>query len=218
MRPDTPVTTVGILGAGKVGTVLARVALKAGYRTLIAASGDPEAITLIIDVLAPGARAVGAAEVAREADVVILAVPLGRYRELPASELAGKIVVDAMNYWPDTDGVLADFSEPEASSPVVAAALPSARLVKAFNHLGYHQLDEDARPAGAPDRHAVAIAGDDEEAVATVAALVDAMGFDAVPAGPLDAGRRFGPGSALFGVSVDQDTVRGLLAEQTATL
>ena len=88
---------------------------------------------------------------------------------------------------------------------------PGARLVKAFGHLGYHQLDEDTRPAGAPDRHAVAVAGDDGHAVRSVAGLVDRLGFDPVVAGPLEAGARFGPGSALFGVSVDRAQVERLL-------
>lgn len=203
-------TTVGVLGAGKVGSVLARRAAAAGYRTLIAASGDPDAIRLVVEVMAPGATAVGAADVVREADLVILAIPLGRHRTLPAAQLAGKIVVDAMNYWPPTDGVLPEF-EDAPSSPLVAAALPGARLVKAFSHLDYHQLDQDARPPGASDRHAIAIAGDDEPAVRAVADLVDRLGFDPVVAGPLAAGVHLGPGHPLFGVSTDRAGVERLL-------
>lgn len=204
-------TTVGILGAGKVGTVLARLSVAADYRTLISASGDPEAIRLIIDVLTPGATAKASTDVARESDIVILAVPLGRYRALPAAELVGKVVIDAMNYWPPNDGVIAEFEAGAPSSQVVAAALPGARLVKAFSHLGYHQLDEDGRAAGAPDRHAIAIAGDDEQAVQAVAGLVDRLGFDPVVAGPLAVGIRFGPGSTLFGVSTGRAEVGRLL-------
>jgi predicted dinucleotide-binding enzyme len=152
-------------------------------------------------------------EVAREADLVILAIPLGKYRSLPATELSGTIVVDAMNYWTPNDGYLDEFEGDVYSSAVVAAALPGARLVRAFNHLGYHQLDEDGRPPGSPDRHAIAIAGDDREAVEIVAALVDSFGFDPVDAGPLAAGIRFGSGSPLFGVSTTKDQVARLLAE-----
>jgi predicted dinucleotide-binding enzyme len=210
------VTTVGILGAGKLGTVLARLAVAAGYRTLIAASGDPAAIRLVVDVMAPGAIATSAADAAREGDLVVLAVPLGRYRTLPTTQLAGKVVVDAMNYWPPTDGVLPEF-EDAPSSPVVAAALPGARVVKALSHLDYHQLDEDARPPGAPDRHAAALAGDDEQAVQVAAELVDRMGFDPVVAGPLGAGARFGPGSRLFGVSASRADVEALLDAKGTT-
>ena len=206
-------TTVGILGAGKVGTVLARLTIAAGYRTLISASGDPAAIELIVDVLAPGATAKTSADAAREADLVILALPLGKLGSLPMAELAGKIVIDATNYWPPTDGTIERFESNPDSSSVVAALLPDSRVVKAFNHLGYHELDEDGRPQGAPDRHAIAIAGDDAEAVRVVADLVDAVGFDPVVAGPLAAGIRLGPGGPLFGVSAPRDEVEDLLKQ-----
>jgi predicted dinucleotide-binding enzyme len=206
------VTTVGILGAGKVGTVLGRLAVAAGYRTLVAGSADPAAIDLIVEVMTRGAVAKTAGAVAREADIVILAVPLGKYRSLPAQQLDGKVVVDAMNYWPPVDGVLPEFEDGVPSSLVVANALPGARLVRAFNHLGYHQLDEDARPAGVPDRHAIAIAGDDPDAVRAVADLVARLGFDPVVAGDLAASAGFGPGSELFGTSTSRAEVARLLA------
>lgn len=209
-------TTIAILGAGKVGTVLARLAVAAGYDTLIASSGDPAAIRLVVGVMAPGATATTATDAAGQGDLVVLAIPLGKYRTLPSARLAGKIVVDAMNYWPPTDGLLPEF-EDTPSSPIVAAALPGARLVKALNHLDYHQLDEGARPAGAPDRRAVAIAADDEHATRAVARFVDRLGFDPVIAGPLATGVRFGPGSALFGVSTDRGHAQRLLAVAVPT-
>ncbi len=212
MSGDASTTTVGILGAGKLGTVLARLSVAAGYRTLIAASADPAAIGLVVEVMAPGADARSATEVADLADIVILAVPLGKYRTLPAAQLAGKVVIDAMNYWPSVDGTIPEFEDVAASSQVVARALPGARLVKAFSHLGYHQLDEDARPAGSPDRHAIAIAGDDADAVRDVAELVERFGFDPVVAGDLAAGARFGPGTDLFGTSAGRGEVTRLLA------
>lgn len=204
-------TTIGILGAGKLGTVLARLCVAAGYRTLIAASGDPSDIELIIDVMAPGAVPTTSAQAAFEANLVVLALPMSRYRTVPAAELAGKIVIDAMNYWPQTDGTLGEFETEVSSSELVQAHLADSRVVKALSHLGYHELDEDSRPAGAPDRHAIAIAGDDEGAVRAVGDLVDQVGFDPLVAGPLAAGALFGPGSALFGVSTDHRTARGVL-------
>ena len=195
-------TTVGILGAGKLGSTLARLSTAAGHRTLIARSADLGELPLVLSVLAPDAIAARAEVVAREADIAILAIPLGRHPELPVAELAGKVVIDAMNYWPQTDGRLPEYEGGASSSLVVARTLSGSRLVKALSHLGYHELEADARPHGAVGRRGIAIAGDDADAVGSVSALVDSLGFDPVAVGGLDQGVHFGPGTSAFGVSV----------------
>jgi predicted dinucleotide-binding enzyme len=190
--------TLGILGAGRVGTSVARAALKVGYTVNIAGSGPASNISLITEILVPGARAVDGAEAVASADIVVLALPLHKYRSLDPSLLAGKIVIDAMNYWSPIDGTQDDF-ESGSSSETIAAYLPGARLVKTLNHIGYHDLEADDLPAGTAGRRALAVASDDDEAAQLVMSFIDSLGYDAVNAGSLAAGVAFEPGTTIFG-------------------
>lgn len=208
----TPVRTVGIIGAGKVGTVLARRAVEAGYKVLIAGSGEPSAIELIISVLAPGARAVTTEDAARGADAIILALPLGCFRKLAPLAFEGKLVLDAMNYWLETDGPSEEFGGPDAStSELVQRHFADADVVKAFNHMGYHDLDEKGRPAGHPERLAIAVAGNNPGAVAQASAFVHSLGFDPLPLGDLRQGVRVQPFTEAFGAATDFTGLRELV-------
>lgn len=214
IEPRKP-STIGILGAGKLGMVLARLAIVAGYRVLIAGSGAASKIALTVEVLAPGAIATESATAIAEADVVVLALPLGRHVSLPPANFSNKLVIDAMNYWPEIDGVREDFSDPAVStSEIVQRHLSAARVVKAFNHMGYHDLEDGSRPTGAPDRKAIAVAGDSSSDVGIVAEIVDALGFDALFAGRLADGVSLQPGTALFGANLPLEELEAALIKQ----
>lgn len=189
---DAAVTSVGILGEGRVGTALARLAHDAGLAVATAGStGDPE-------------RVLGA-------DVVILAIPLGRYRTLPAERLRGALVIDAMNYWWELDGARPELADPTTSTSETVQRVLGARVVKTLNHVSAWALENLARPSGAADRIAVGLAGDRPEDVARVAALLDRLGFEPVAVGDLAAGVALEPESDLFGADADAAELRRLV-------
>jgi predicted dinucleotide-binding enzyme len=200
---SAPLPRIAVLGAGHVGPVIARVAMEAGYRVSIAASGDPKKIELIAQVLVPGAEPRWAADAVGEADIVVMAIPLHKFATLDPAMVAGKLVVDAMNYWPPIDGVQEMFEDRRyGSSEIVARRLARSTVVKTLNHIGYHELDEERRPAGSLERRALGVASDDPRAAGVVAELIERVGYDAVRLSSLSAGRLLEPGGPVFGVSL----------------
>jgi predicted dinucleotide-binding enzyme len=194
---------IAVLGAGHTGPVIARVAMDAGYPVSIAASGDPERIELIAQVLAPGAEPRWAADAVRDADIVVLAIPLHKFATLDPSLVAGKLVVDTMNYWPPVDGVQEMFEDgAHGSSEIVAQRLTRSTVVKTLNHIGYHELDAERRPVGSPERRALGVASDDPGALEVVAELIERIGYDAVRLPSLSAGRILEPGGPVFGATL----------------
>lgn len=207
---------IAILGAGKLGVTLAQLAIKAGYEVTIAGSGSRKKIALTVEVLAPGAIAASTKDAIRDADIVILALPLGKFRNLPQSALADKLVIDAMNYWWEVDGDRANIvSDDTSSSDAVQEYLSSSRVVKALNHMGYHDLHDENRPRGEAGRKAIAIAGDNSVDVAIVEELIDTLGFDPLHIGKLSEGIRLEPGTNVFGANVSLTELKRLLDQQT---
>jgi predicted dinucleotide-binding enzyme len=208
---------LGIVGAGKFGTTLARAALAAGYDVAISGSGPAEEIALTVDVLSAGAHAATTDEVVRHADIIVLAVPTHRFRELPRDLFAGKILIDAMNYWQPVDGYDPELTTaPDGTSTIVQERFPSARVVKSLNQLGYHQVEESQRPKGEPDRIAVGAAGDDRLAVRKVMRLLDRLGFDPVDAGPLKNGSALEPDGSPVAATYSADQLSQLISLRTA--
>ena len=194
---------IAVLGAGHSGPVIARVAVEAGYHVAIAASGDPERIALITEVLVPGAEPRWAADAVAGSDIVVLAIPLHRFATFDPGLVAGKLVIDAMNYWPEVNGFLAAFADRrDPSSEIVQRRLDGSTVVKTLNHIGYHELADDRRPAGSPERRALGVAGDDAGAVDAVAHVIERIGYDAIRLESLGAGRLLEPGGPVFGVSL----------------
>jgi 8-hydroxy-5-deazaflavin:NADPH oxidoreductase len=192
---------IAVLGAGHVGPAIARLALDAGHSVGIATSGNPGDLALVTQLLIPGAEPLWAVDAIARADIVVLAMPLHRFLRMDPNDLSGKLVIDAMNYWPATDGRLGPPFDGEriGTSEVVSERLYAATVVKTLNHVGYHELENYARPSGSVDRRALGVAGDDLDAVSTVSAFVDRIGYDAVQLGPLSVGRVLQPGGPVFG-------------------
>ena len=183
--------TVGFIGSGNIGGTVARLAVAAGYDVVMSNSRGPETLADLVAELGPHARAATSAQAAAAGDLVVVSVPLKAYLAVPQDEVAGKPVMDTNNYYPQRDGHLAELDSGETtSSELLQRHLPTAYIVKVFNNIFVKHLASLARPAGAPDRSALAIAGDDEGAKAAVTAFLDAIGYDAVDAGPLGAGGR----------------------------
>ena len=194
---------IAVLGAGHVGPVIARVAIAAGYEVTIAASGDPERIALITEVLAPGAEPLWAADAVKDADIVVLAIPLHKFATFDSALVADKLVVDTMNYWPPIDGIQEMFEDRRyGSSEIVARRLARSTIVKTLNHIGYHELEDERRGEGSPQRRALGVAGDDRGAVAIVSEVIERIGYDTVRLDSLSAGRLLEPGGPVFGASM----------------
>jgi predicted dinucleotide-binding enzyme len=210
---------LGIVGAGKAGTAIARAAVAGGYDVAISGSGSAERIELIVEVLAPGAHALSTDEVVRSAELIVLAIPMHRLRQLRRDLFAGKILVDAMNYWDEIDGIDEQFeTAPAGTSMLVQEWFSSARVVKSLNHLGYFKFEKSRRARGAPGRVGMAAAGDDRSAVAAVLQLIDTFGFDAVDAGNLASGLALQPGGPVFGAGHSAKELSNLLSRRAGAV
>jgi predicted dinucleotide-binding enzyme len=183
--------TIGLIGAGHIGSQVARLAAAHGYNVVISNSRGPETLFALVAELGPNASAGTAVEAAKAGDIVVVTVPLKNYRAVPVAPLAGKIVIDTNNYYPERDGHIRELdNESTTTAELLQAHLPTSKVVKAFNHIYAAELTTHGQPAGSKNRRALVIAGDDQAAKAAVTHLLDQFGFDTVDAGPLSEGWR----------------------------
>jgi predicted dinucleotide-binding enzyme len=201
MSRATGIKTIGLIGSGHIGSTVARLAVAAGYDVVLSNSRGPETLADLVSELGDRARAATPAEAAAAGDLVVVTVPLRAYRSVPVEPLAGKVVIDTNNYYPGRDGQIPELEDGSATvSGLLQQHLGTARVVKGFNNIYFKHLQALARPAGAPDRTALPIAGDDASARATVAAFLDSIGYDAVDAGGLAESWRFERDMPAYGV------------------
>jgi 8-hydroxy-5-deazaflavin:NADPH oxidoreductase len=206
-------TTIGIIGAGHIGSQVARAAIGHGYDVVISNSRGPETLAGLVAELGQKARAATAAEAGAAGDFVVVTVPLKAYRDVPVESLAGKVVIDTNNYYPQRDGVFPELEDESTTvSELLQAHLPSSNVVKGFNHIPFGDITSDGAPAGTPNRRALAIAGDDGQAKELVTTLFDEIGFDTVDAGPLAEGWRVQRDTPAYGVRRNAQELRADLA------
>ena len=198
---------IGIIGSGNIGGTLTRRLSALGHDVTVANTRGPDSLAALA---AETGATPATPDEAADAELVVIAIPLRAVPDLP--DLAGRIVVDANNYYPGRDGRIEAIEGGTASSRWVAGQLPGARVVKAFNTIQWSHLLEHGRPAGEAGRIALPVAADDAEAKRIVMELVDALGFDAVDAGDLDDSRRQEPGTEVYGADLDADRTRAALA------
>jgi len=205
--------TIGFIGAGHIGSQVARLAVSCGYPVVISNSRGPDTLAALVAELGPSSRAATAVDAGTAGEIIVVSIPLRNYREVPVAPLAGKIVIDTNNYYPQRDGHIPELdNESTTTAELLQAHLPTSRVVKAFNHIYAAELTSHGQPAGSVNRRALAIAGNDAAAKAIVTKLIDEFGFDTVDAGPLKEGWRIQRDTPGYGPRRTAEELRKNLA------
>jgi predicted dinucleotide-binding enzyme len=205
---------IGIIGSGKIGATAAKLFTCAGHEVAIANSRGPDSLAGVADET--GAHAATVDDAAAFGEMVLLAIPLHAYDSLPADAFAGKVVIDANNYYPARDGAIERLDSGETtSSELLAEHLDKAHVIKAFNSMYFGTLGSEGKPAAPREqRLALFVAGDDAEAKRRVSELIDEIGFAAVDTGPLgEGGRRQQAGGPLYNTTMTAPEAEQALAE-----
>lgn len=207
-------STIGFIGSGNIGGQLARLAVASGYHVIMSNSRGPGTLEDLVTELGDAARAGTTDEAAHEGEVVVVTIPLKDIGSVPVEPLAGKLVIDTCNYYPERDGQITELDdESTTTSELVQDHLPGSCVVKVFNNIHFAQLTTDGTPAGTQNRRALPIAGDDSDAKQAVTELLDEFGFDTVDAGALAEGWRFQRDTPAYGPALDADGLRVALEQ-----
>lgn len=194
-------TTVGFIGSGNIGSTVARLAVGAGHDVVLSNSRGPETLAQLVRELGARAHAATRDETAAAGDIVLVSVPIKAYPTLSGAPLAGKVVMDTGNYYPDRDGEVQELATKALTdSEYLLRCIPGSKVVKVFNNIFFRHLLNLARPAGAADRSALPIAGDSGAGKALVTEFLGSIGYEAVDAGPLSEGWRQQPGTPVYGL------------------
>jgi predicted dinucleotide-binding enzyme len=212
-------TTVGIIGAGHIGSAVAQAFIGLGHDVVIANSRGPETLADLVADLGPQAQAATATEAAERGEFVVVTVPLRAYEDVPVEPLAGKIVLDTNNYYWERDGHIEALDRGEATtSGLLQEHLPTSKVAKAFNHIAAAQILTDGTPAGSPGRRALATSSDYPEAAAFVTDLYDRIGFDTVDVSPLSESWRVERDRPAYVVRQTADELVANLAKASRTI
>ncbi|RYL90991.1 NADP oxidoreductase [Sporolactobacillus sp. THM7-4] len=205
---------IGFIGSGHIGQTLAKSAIQAGYSVVMSNSRGPETLAGLVQKLGPQAKAATVEEAAKEGEMVVVTVPLYALPQLPATHLAGKTLIDTMNYYPDRDGRIEALDQhTTTTSELTARHFPDAHVVKAFNSIYAAEIETTAKPKGDPDRRTLPIAGDNAAAKKDVTELIESIGFDVYDAGPLHEGFRFQNGTPAYCARANREKLIQLLRQ-----
>ncbi|MFT8318554.1 MAG: NAD(P)-binding domain-containing protein [Sporolactobacillus sp.] len=205
---------IGFIGSGHIGSTLAKCLIQAGHSVIMSNSRGPETLASLVDELGPQATAASAEQAAREGEIVVVTVPLFALEKVPVAPLAGKTIIDTMNYYPGRDGKIAELEKGSTTTcELTAKHLPDSHIVKAFNSIYAAEIATTAKPKADSERRTLPIAGDDADAKAAVTALINQIGFDVYDAGPLHEGFRFQNGTPAYCARADREQLKQLLQQ-----
>lgn len=205
---------IAIIGSGHIGSTLAKHFIAVGHEVAVANSRGPKTLRDLESDLGSRGHAATAEEAERFGDVVVVSVPFKSYADVPADDLAGKVVIDTTNYHASRDGHFTELDgDAETSSEVLAGQLPGARVVKAFNAIEWAHLRDKSGQATDGQRVGIPISGDDPLAKEVVTGLIAQIGFEAVDAGSLaEGGRKHQPGSEVYLADLPASALRSKVA------